>query len=259
MRLKNKIAIITGAGSGIGREAAFLFSKEGASVVVAEKDSLKGKETVERIKGNGGEGFFFKTDVSNSIDVKRMIKTTIDKYHKIDVLYNNAAIFSPSTEAKIKGTDGRVTDIPEDIFDYYYYVNLKGAFLCCKYTIPEMINSGGGSIINVASTAVIIGYPGIDAYTASKGGVLSLTRSMAVEYAQFNVRINCIIPGIIETPMTLTQIDNQEIKKRFINMIPLKRFGKPGDIAYLALYLASDESTYAIGSTFVLDGGITIA
>jgi NAD(P)-dependent dehydrogenase (short-subunit alcohol dehydrogenase family) len=258
MRLKNKTAVITGAGSGMGKAAAVLFAKEGASVVVAEIEEESGRETVSLIKEKGGAGLFVKTDVSIVDDVRRMIASARDAFGQLHIMYNNAAIFQPGINPKDQNTDGRVTDISEEVFDRFYNINLRSTFLCCKYSIPAIISSGGGSIINVASTCAVMGFTGVDAYTASKGGVLSLTRSMAVEYAPHNVRINCIIPGFIATPMVATQMKDPVAAKKFLDKSPTGKFGKPEDIAHLALYLASDESSFAIGGIFTLDGGMTI-
>jgi len=250
MRLRDKVAIITGAASGIGKAAAFLFAKEGAKVVVVDRDEPRGQNCVESIQKKGGESIFVQADVSKSLDVQKMVKTTLQRYGKLHILYNNAGIF-------LHKVDGPVTKIDEETFHRHYEVNLKGTFLCSKDAIPHIIKSGGGSVINVATVDALIGI-GYDAYAASKGGVVSLTRSMAVEYAPYNVRVNCIAPGTIKTPINEEELKNPEIAKKYAEMTPVGRFGVPEEVAYVALFLASDESSYVVGATLVVDGGMSI-
>jgi len=253
MRLKDKVAIITGGSKGIGRASALLFSKEGASVVIADIDEKSGEKTKLDILKKGGEAIFVKTDVSKEKDVKNLIKVTVNKSGKLHILYNNAAVFW-------HGKDGCITNIDEDIWDRIIDINLKGTYLCCKYAIPEIIKSGGGSVINTSSSAGLIGIPNCDAYTATKGAVISLTRSMAVEYAPKKVRVNCIAPVAIRTEMVkesnLKDPDFNE--EKFLETTPSRRWGEPEEIAKVALFLASDESSYLVGSVVVADGGITI-
>ena len=253
MRLKDRVAIITGSGRGIGRASTLIFSKEGASVVIADIDKENGEKTKSDIIEKGGKAIFIKTDVSKEKDVKNLIETTIKKFGKLNILYNNAAVFW-------YGKDGYITDIDKDIWDKVIDINLRGVYLCCKYAIPEMIKSGGGSIINTSSSAGLIGVPKCDAYTATKGAVISLTRSMGVEYAPKNVRVNCIAPVAIRTEMVkesnLKDPDFDE--KKFLKTVPSRRWGRPEEIANVALFLASEESSYLVGSIIVADGGITI-
>ena len=254
MRLKGKVAVITGAGGGIGQASAFLFAREGARVVVVDNNTEKGKDTLSKIIKNGGKAIFVKGDISRATEVKEIFKIAIEKYSALHILYNNAAVF-------LARTDGPVTEISEETWDRILDVNLKGTFLCCKYGIPEIIKSGGGSVINTSSSAGIIGVPGCDAYTATKGGIISLTRSMAVEYAPKKVRVNCIVPCAVDTSM-LDESDRKNPnfdEKKFLSSTPARRFGRPEEIANMALFLASDESSYAIGGIFVADGGVTIA
>ncbi|MHB1348101.1 MAG: SDR family NAD(P)-dependent oxidoreductase [Candidatus Humimicrobiaceae bacterium] len=252
MRLKDKISLITGAGRGIGRASAMLFAKEGASIVIADIDEEGGQKTRSDIIKGGGKAIFIKTDLSKNEDVKNLIKKTIDEFGKLHILYNNAGVFW-------KKKDGCITDIDEDIWDKILDINLKSTYLCCKYAIPEIIKSGGGSVINTASSAGVIGVPGCDAYTATKGAIVSMTRSMAAEYGLFNVRVNCIVPTHIYTPMFEESTKNVAgfDENKFLETFPLGKYGKPEDIANAALFLASDESSFTTGSMVTVDGGAT--
>jgi NAD(P)-dependent dehydrogenase (short-subunit alcohol dehydrogenase family) len=249
MRLANKVAIITGAASGMGQAAAELFVQEGASVVVADIMSKEGEETARNIREAGGKAIFVKTNVANEDEVKHMVITAIDTFGRVDILYNNAGIMP--TE------DGSVTDITEATWDKIMDINLKSAFLCCKYTIPHMMQHGG-SIINIASFVAFLGCTvPQDAYTVSKGGMLSLTKSLAVQYGRHKIRCNAICPGPIETPLLRILWTREEARNLRLNRIPLDRFGEPKDIVYMALYLASDESSWTTGAWLVVDGGIS--
>lgn len=252
MRLKDKVSLITGSGRGIGRASAMLFSKEGSSIVIADIDEEGGQKTRSDIIGNGGKAIFIKADISKKEDVKNLVNKTIDEFGKLHILYNNAGVFW-------KKKDGRITDIDEDIWNKILDINLKSTYLCCKYGIPEIIKSGGGSVINMASSAGVIGVPGCDAYTASKGAIVSMTRSMAAEYGPFNVRVNCIVPTHIETQMFEESTRNVPgfNEDKFLKTFPLGKYGKPEDIANAALFLASDESSFVTGSMCTVDGGAT--
>lgn len=252
MRLKNKVTLITGAGRGIGRASALLFSEEGSSIVIADIDENSGEKTRADIVKKGGKAIFIKADVSREEDVKNLINKTMDTFDKLHILYNNAGVFW-------KGKDGCITDIDEDIWDKVLDINLKSVYLCCKYGIPEIIKSGGGSVINTSSSAGVIGVPGCDAYTASKGAIVSMTRSMAAEYGSFNVRVNCIVPTHIETPMFEESTRNVSgfNEDKFLKTFPLGKYGKPEDIANAALFLASDASLFVTGSMCTIDGGAT--
>ena len=253
MRLRDKVAVITGAGGGVGQAAAFLFAREGASGVVTDKNEEKGRKTVKRITQEGGKTIFIKADVSKTDDVKEIFKITRKEYGTLHILYNNAAIF-------LRGIDGAVTEITEETWERILNVNLRGTFLCCKYGIPEIIRSGGGTVINTSSSAGVIGVPNCDAYTATKGALISLTRSMAVEYAPKKVRVNCIVPCAVDTSMLdeSSREDPNFDEKKFLSTTLIRRYGKPEEIANMALFLASDESSYAVGGIFVVDGGVTI-
>lgn len=244
-RLENKVAVVTGAGSGIGKASALLFAREGAKVVVADCDVKAGEETVKEIDNAGGEAIFVRTDVSNANNVEKMVKDTIVAYGKLGVLFNNAGIF---------GEAASTTECTEENWDKTMATNLKGVWLAMKFAIPEMLKIGGGSIINMASQAAERGTPNEAAYTASKGGVLALSRATAIECAAKNVRVNCINPGVIATPMVLNM--RPEIQNSFVAAIPQDRLGEPEEVAQAALFLASDESSHVTGHALVVDGGL---
>ncbi|GAC1319995.1 MAG: 3-oxoacyl-ACP reductase [Chloroflexota bacterium] len=252
MRLQDRVAIITGAASGIGREAAIIFAREGARVVVADLNAESGNQTVENIRGVGGEAVFVSTNVAESASVQALVQETERRFGKLDVMFNNAGIFPDA--------DGSVVDTAEDVWDLVMNVNLKGVFLGCKFAIPAMRRAGGGSIINVASFVALVGAatPQI-AYTASKGGVLSMTREIAVEFARENIRTNALCPGPVDTPLLQSILSDPVKRDRRLVHIPPGRFAQAEEIAHAALFLASDESTYVNGATFVVDGGITAA
>ena len=252
MRLENKVALITGAGSGIGREAALLFANEGASVVVADVADEGGRETVSAIEKAGGRARFVHADVSSSNDVRGMVETAEKTFGKLNVLFNNAGIFPDA--------DGSVVETDEDVWDLVLRVNLKGVFLGCKYGIPALLRAGGGSIVNTASFVALMGAatPQI-AYTASKGGVLSLTREVAIEFAKRGIRVNAICPGPVDTPLLEELFRDPARRARRMVHIPFGRLAKPGEVARAALFLASDESSYMTGQALVVDGGADAA
>jgi NAD(P)-dependent dehydrogenase (short-subunit alcohol dehydrogenase family) len=248
-RLDGKIVVITGAGGGIGREAAVLFSDEGASVCVADVSADQGVATAAACR----EAFFQEVDVADSASVEAMYTATAERYGEIDVLYNNAGIM-PADDASILET------APE-AWDRVLDVNAKGVYLCCRHGIPHLLKRGGGSVINVASFVALVGAATSQiAYTASKGAVLSLTRELAVEFARRGVRVNALCPGPVETPllMRLFAEDPAAYERRRVHL-PMGRLAKAREIALAALFLASDESSYVNGSTFLVDGGLTAA
>ncbi len=244
-RLKGKIALITGGGSGIGRATCLLFAGEGATVVVADYVAEGGHETVQQIKANGGKATFVQADVSKSADVQNMIATTVQTCGRVDVLFNNAGIEGPSA---------KIANYKEDDWDRVIAIDLTSVYLGMKYVIPEMLKQGGGSIISTASVAGLVGFPGSGAYAAAKAGVINMTRMVALEYADKNIRVNCICPGIIDTPM-VDRVVGGRLRERVVKAEPVGRLGRPEDIANAALFLASDDSSFATGAPFVIDGG----
>lgn len=245
MRLQNKIAIITGAGSGIGRGIALAFIKEGAKVVVADWSEEGGKETVEQIRKIKGEAVFVKTDVSKTADIDKMVKTCLDKFGRVDILVNNAGIVK----------FGPLHETPEEDWDAVLNVNLKSVFLGSKRVIPEMLKQGQGKIISTTSIAGLVGFENIGPYCASKGGIIALTREMALEYAKHKINVNCIAPGVIKTAMTKDMLADPAQKQFLESSTPYPRVGEPEDIAQAAVYLASNESDFVNGHVLVVDGG----
>ena len=252
MRLKNKVTLITGAGSGIGRETALLFAREGAKVVVAEVADEAGRQVAGEIRESGGEAIFVHADVSEAPEAEAMVAETEARFGRLDAIFNNAGIFPAA--------DGSVVDTDEATWDRVIRVNLKGVFLGCKYAIPALLRAGGGSIINTASFVALMGAatPQI-AYTASKGGVLSMTREIAVEFARRGIRANALCPGPVETPLLAELLADPARRRRRMVHIPPGRLARPSEIAHAALFLASDDSSYVNGATFTVDGGITAA
>jgi NAD(P)-dependent dehydrogenase (short-subunit alcohol dehydrogenase family) len=252
MRLKDKVALITGAGNGIGRETALLFAKEGAAVVVVDVADAAGQKTVADIQAEGGQAVYAHADVSKAADCETMVRTAEQTFGKLNVLFNNAGI--------MHGDDDNAMTTEESIWDLTMAINLKGVFLGCKYGIPALRRAGGGSIINTASFVAHLGAatPQI-AYTASKGGVLAMTRELAIIHARENIRVNALCPGPLKTELLMNFLNTDAKKQRRLVHIPMGRFGEAKEIAYAALYLASDESSYVTGTEFLVDGGITAA
>ncbi len=251
MRLENKVCFITGGASGMGRVAAEMFCREGGRVAVADVNADAGEEAAEQARAAGGDAFFVRCDVTREAEVREAIAATTGRYGRLDVLYNNAGIMMEQ--------DHSVLDTEEWVWDRTLAVNVKGIFLCCKYGIPEMIRGGGGSVINIASFVALVGCSvPQDAYTASKGAVISLTKSLAVQFGPQGVRSNAICPGPIETPlMTEWLLSDPEAKRIRLARNPSGRFGRPEDIVSAGIHLASDESSWTNGAVIVIDGGIT--
>lgn len=252
MRLAGKVAVITGAASGIGKAAALLFAKEGAKVVVADWNAEGAQETVAAIKDTGGDATSVHADLSQNAEVANVFKQCQDTYGALHILYNNAGI-GYSTPITL----GDAVELPEENWDRVLAINLKSVYLCCKHGIPAMIESGGGAIVNTSSVMGLGSVPGADAYTAAKGGIIAMTRSLAKKYGEKGIRVNVIAPGSIATPMIAHLLQDEEGREKR-SRVPLGRVGQPEDIAYAALYLASDESSFVTGAVLFVDGGATI-
>jgi NAD(P)-dependent dehydrogenase (short-subunit alcohol dehydrogenase family) len=249
MRLEGKVALITGGGSGMGKVASALFAREGARVLLADVNDETGRETEAEI---GEHAMYVHADVSREEDAKAMVDATLERFGRLDVLYNNAGIMPPD--------DTSVTETPDATWDRVLAVNVKGVAHGCRFGIPAMVESGGGSVINVASFVAWMGAATSQtAYTSSKGAVLAMTREIAVEYARRGIRCNALCPGPIETPLLMQLLsDEQKRQRRFVH-IPMGRLGQAEELAKAALFLASDDSSYMTGASLIVDGGITAA
>ncbi|MCL5795777.1 MAG: 3-oxoacyl-ACP reductase FabG [Patescibacteria group bacterium] len=244
-RLKDKVAIITGAGSGIGRGIAKIFAQEGAQILIADYNEKGGQETAEMITNAGGKAEFVITDVSSSDQIKTMVQAAVDKFGGVDILVNNAGV-APMAD---------LMSTTDEIWQKTIDIDLKGVFLGTKFAVPEMEKRGGGKIINISSIAGLIGFQGVTAYCAAKGGVVTMTKETALDLAAKKINVNAIAPGIIKTNMTTDILKDEKTAQGMLAQIPLSRFGEPEDIAWLAVYLASKESDYMTGQTIVVDGG----
>ncbi len=251
MKLANKIALITGAGSGMGKAAAILFAKEGARVAAVDINEAQVKETAAAITASGGHAIAIRADVSKSEDARRMVEETVAKLGPPAIVYNNAGI---------EGDSNYVANMTEEQFDRVIAINLRGVFLGMKYALPHMVKAGGGSIINQASIAGMVAIKGGAAYSASKAGVIALTRVAALEYGRYNIRVNSICPGAIETAMAQRIRKGEPPKQHALNRISVfGRMAEADEIAKVALFLASDDASFATGAPFVIDGGWTIS
>ncbi|HET7580282.1 MAG TPA: glucose 1-dehydrogenase [Bacillales bacterium] len=250
MRLKEKIALITGSGSGIGKETALLFAKEGAFVIINDLNEEAGQKTVKAIQSNGGEAVFFQADVTRSEEVEKMVKEIIHSYGRIDVLFNNAGISGV----------GQLHKVEPSVWEKVLDVNVNGVYNVSRFVLPHMIEQQSGSIINMSSCIAEIGLADRAVYAASKGAILSLTKSMQVDYAQYNIRVNALMPGTIYTPFVEDYLSKDPNPEAAIEAIKSRQLGgelgKPIDVAYAALYLASDESKFMMGTPFIIDGGV---
>ena len=254
MRLESKVALITGGGSGIGRACAEMFAREGARVAVSDISLERAQATTQFVTSHGGGAIAISGDVSVGDDAQNMVSATVEKFGKLDVLVNSAGV--SARNAMPKGSS------PEEVWDKVIDVNLKGTYMVSWHAMPEMAKSGGGSIINLSSIMGLVGYPvgmggGFNPYNPSKGGVLQFTRNLAIDSASKNVRVNCICPGYVETDLTSALTKDAEALSRLETLHPIGRLGQPEEIAYAALYLASDESGFVTGTPLVVDGGYT--
>jgi NAD(P)-dependent dehydrogenase (short-subunit alcohol dehydrogenase family) len=252
MRLEGKVAVITGGASGMGKVASALFAREGAKVVVTDVADDDGETTAQEIRDEGGEAAYVHADVSQEADAKAMVEAAVRRFGGLHILYNNAGVMLPE--------DGSVDATDERVWDITLGVNVKGVAFGCKYGVPALIASGGGSIVNVASFVAWMGAATSQtAYTASKGAVLAMTREIAVEYARGGVRCNALCPGPIETPLLMQLLSDDEKRQRRFVHIPMGRLGQAEELARAALFLASDDSSFMTGASLIVDGGITAA
>jgi len=248
MKLQDKVAIVTGAGAGIGRAIALEFALEGARVLVADMNAESGEGTAAKIRDSGQDAGFVAVDISRSEEVQAMVRTAVERFGKLDILVNNAAI----------NTMGDSQALTEDAWHQTIAVNLTGTFLCSKYAISEIINAGGGAVINVSSVEGLSGFAGQVAYSASKGGVINLTKCLAIDHAKNNIRVNGICPADIVTPMFTDLVDQEgmePMKEHMLRQHAMRRFGKPEEVASVAIFLASDASSYITGTNIIVDGG----
>jgi NAD(P)-dependent dehydrogenase (short-subunit alcohol dehydrogenase family) len=251
-RVDGKVALVTGGASGIGRATALAFAREGAKLIIADMNEDGGQQTVHMITEKGGEATFVQVDVTSASAVEAMIAKTVETYGRLDCAHNNAGISGRG----IAGTHGALTaDYPEERWQQVIAVNLTGVWLCMKYEIPQMLSQGGGTIVNTASIAGLIGGAGGAAYAASKHGVIGLTKTAALEYAQQGIRVNCVCPGYIQTPMTARGLSDPERQAQIVARHPLGRVGTPGEIAEAVVWLCSDAASFVTGHTMTVDGG----
>lgn len=248
--LEGKVAIVTGGGSGIGRAASLGFAREGAKVVVADVNVKGGNETVAFIHEQGGEGYFIKTDVTQAVEVENMVQKTVTIFGRLDCAFNNAGI---------TGTLAPITEQVEENWQTVMDINLKGIWLCMKYEIPQMLKHRRGSIVNMASIVSLVGFRSLSIYCASKCGVIGLTKTAALEYADAGIRINALSPGAIRTPITETtfQLD-PEFEAHLISLAPMRRIGTPDEIAEAVIWLCSDKASFITGHNMIVDGGWTV-
>lgn len=251
MRLAGKVAVITGAASGIGRATAALFAREGARLVLADVNEQTGEELAETFRAQGGEAVFVQTDVTSEADVQRMVAAAVERFGRLDILFNNAGIVRRSP----------VAECTLEEWEQVFAVNVRGVFLGCKHAVPVMQKQGGGVIVNTGSGASFIASPNSPAYTASKGAVLQLTKQVAVDYAKDGIRVNAVCPGVVDTPLMAPAFarggDTEAGKAAFAAKHPLGRLAKADEVAKAVLFLASDESSFSTGSALMVDGGYT--
>ncbi|MGH8014017.1 MAG: SDR family oxidoreductase [Candidatus Binataceae bacterium] len=245
-RVEGKIALVTGGGSGIGRATSLVFAREGATVMIADYNPEGAERTVKMIKDAGGKAACLNIDVSVARQVETMVAKTVEAFGRIDCAFNNAGI---------EGKTADTVECTEEIFDRTIAINLKGVWLCMKYEIPQMLKQGGGAIVNTASVAGLVGFEGLPAYNASKGGVVQLTRTAALEFAKKNIRVNCVCPGVINTPMVARLIDTSPYTEQALSEgEPVGRMGKPEEIAEAVVWLSSDAASFVTGHPMAVDG-----
>ena len=247
--MDGKVVIITGASSGIGRASAFAFARRNAKVIIADVNVASGQHTVEQIKAQGGEASFVKTDVSKRADVEGLVKQTVEIYGRLDAAFNNAGI---------EGELAPTAECTDENWDRTLAINLKGLWLCMKYELIEMLKNKNGAIVNCSSVAGLVGFRNLPAYCASKGGIVQLTRTAALEYADSGIRINAVCPGVIKTSMIDRVTDNDPtVEEEFVALEPVARMGKPEEVAEAAVWLCSDQASFVTGHPMVVDGGFT--
>ncbi len=250
MKLEGKVALVTGAGSGMGRAAALLFAREGAKLAAVDVNAESANETARMIKAEGGGAIAIRADVSRAADAEEMVNETVKRFGGLDIIYNNAGI---------EGESGFLAQLSEEAFDRVIAINLRGVWLGMKYALPAMIQRGGGVVINTASIAGLVAIRGAGAYCAAKAGVIALTRVAALEYGRYNIRVNCICPGAIDTPMVQRISGEGGMSPQAVSRISvLGRIGRSDEIARTALFLASDDASFATGAPFIIDGGWTV-
>jgi NAD(P)-dependent dehydrogenase (short-subunit alcohol dehydrogenase family) len=251
MKLKGKVAVVTGSAVGLGRAVADRYAREGALVVVADTDVAEGTAVVEQIHQRGGQGIFVRTDVSEEREVSALLQAALTEYGRVDVLYNNAAVL-------FHDRDARVHELSLELWERVLRVNLQGTFLCCKHAIPHMLKQGGGSIINLGSPTGLSGCaPNLTAYSTSKAGIFGLTRVMAAAYARDGIRVNALVPGTMDTPMNAPLLGDAATREAYRQAVPMGRLGMPCDMEGIAVFLASEDSSYCTGGIYTCDGGLT--
>ena len=252
MRLSGKVAVVTGCAVGLGRAVATRFAREGAAVVMADTNSAGGLDVVDEVRRDGGAGIFVHTDISEEKQVAVLIESALAEFKRVDILYSNAAVL-------LHNGDARAHELTVETWEQTMRVNLLGTFLCAKLTIPAMLKQGGGSIINVGSPTGLYGCaPNLTAYSTSKAGIFGLTRVMAASYARDKIRVNVVIPGTMDTPMNEYLLLDPEKLEQHREAVPMGRLGMPCDIEGLAVFLASEESSYCTGGIYTCDGGLTM-